>query len=381
MKKKIDVSSIAAAAQSGNLFTIRPNKGGDPELFLRKAGILVPACDQYGQSKYGLYANADVAGVGEYTNETATVNDDGYQAELRYSPHTCREIIIMRIRSALNRIRRDGYDAVIEPVVRLPDGYLASAPKRVTESGCNPDFDAYRDGEPNEPIQGFDKLQMRFAGGHIMLSVETGSMYSKVRTQHDVLRLVKLMDRIVGIPSVIMANGAAEKYRRMFYGRPGCYRWSMGRYVEYRSLSNFWLKSPTYTWVVYGLAEMAATAFCNGWDSLYDISDADVHDIMLHCDVDRAKYELARMVRSFSLMSTAWNSCFSTLPSTSRRAGNSYVNTMYTILGHRPMASLWDEWHMDSEDKVTGVHGYRLASEEFAAGVRANRARYMRMLG
>jgi len=380
MKKEIDCSSIAAAAQSGNLFTIRPNKGGDPELFLRKAGILVPACDAYGTSAKGLYASVD-SGGDEYPNDSATVNDDGYQAELRYSPHPCREIIIMRIRSALNRIRRDGYEAVIEPVVRLPDGYLEKAPQRVTESGCNPDYCAYRDGEPNEPVQGFDKLPMRFAGGHIMVSVETGAMYSKVVHQHDVIRLVKLMDRIVGIPSVIMAHDDGERFRRRYYGRPGCYRWSRNRYVEYRSLSNFWLRSPTYTWVVYGLAEMAATAFVNGWDSLYDISDADVHDIMLNCDVERAKYELARMVRSFSLMSTAWNSCFSTLPSISRRAGNSYANTMYTILGHRPMASLWDEWHMDSSENVTGVHGYRLASKEFAAGVRANRARYMKMLG
>lgn len=93
--------------------------------------------------------------------------------------------------------------------------------------GCEPDYNAYTmkaNPKPRPKHRG-----MRSAGGHI-----------HVETTANIIEVVKALDKFLGVPSVLMDNGAE---RKKLYGGPGAFRpKSYG--VEYRTLSNFWMFEP-----------------------------------------------------------------------------------------------------------------------------------------
>ena len=58
-------------------------------------------------------------------------------------------------------------------------------------------------------------------------------------TQEQQLDMVKAMDATVGLESVLLDN---DTERKKLYGKAGCFRFREYG-IEYRSLSNFWIKS------------------------------------------------------------------------------------------------------------------------------------------
>ena len=73
--------------------------------------------------------------------------------------------------------------------------------------------------------------------------------------QHPEL-VIPMMDLIIGIASVLLDRDPNAKIRRQVYGRAGDYR-TPPHGLEYRTLSNFWIKSYPLTSLMLGLARFA----------------------------------------------------------------------------------------------------------------------------
>lgn len=115
--------------------------------------------------------------------------------------------------------------------VDFPREMLDSA--EAWEFGCDPDYSAY--GMHRNPRPNADGT-LRTFGGHVHVSWE------KADSKNDkefVQRLIFFMDLYLGVPSILYDN---DTLRRSLYGSAGSFRYKPYG-VEYRSLSNFWLRS------------------------------------------------------------------------------------------------------------------------------------------
>jgi len=105
---------------------------------------------------------------------------------------------------------------------------------KALEFGCDPDFSAWKV-EMNESPN--PDTTLRTAGGHIHISYPNANMDKS-------LAIIRACDLFLGVPSVLFDN---DTKRRLLYGKAGAFRFknysdgSQG--VEYRTLSNFWIKS------------------------------------------------------------------------------------------------------------------------------------------
>lgn len=135
--------------------------------------------------------------------------------------------------------------------------------------GCSPDFDAYRGGQPFEPVdprllREADGSAWRFAGGHVHVGYDGVIPYPL--PPHVVAHF---LDLFLGIR---MATYEAQQGKRAeLYGLPGRYR-PTPYGIEYRSLSNLWVHSRDLS------ATVAATAL-NALRFLINCPVAQVSDL------------------------------------------------------------------------------------------------------
>ena len=107
--------------------------------------------------------------------------------------------------------------------------------------GCEPDFNAWTVGM-NEPPQSHG-LTFRSCGGHIHVGHVKGSGNSFLLDFEGRLDTIKMMDCFHGIISVLLDSSKSSARRKELYGKAGAHR-PKEYGVEYRVLSNYWLKSP-----------------------------------------------------------------------------------------------------------------------------------------
>lgn len=109
---------------------------------------------------------------------------------------------------------------------------------------CNPELCAYSLEE--EKLESFPSNN-RTAGGHVHIGnkdiIKGFNRYS----------LIRMLDLFMGVPSVLIDDDPSSVKRRSIYGLPGRFR-KTPYGVEYRSLSNFWLKSPIITDWIYEIS-------------------------------------------------------------------------------------------------------------------------------
>lgn len=125
------------------------------------------------------------------------------------------------------------------------------------EFGCDPEFCLYVMNHKGK----LDKLPtpicrpgnyFRSAGGH----VHVGSDLALSHGPGKPFQVLKMLDLVLGGISVLINHDPTSLARRRLYGGAGNHRWcSYG--VEYRTLSNFWISSPTLVGLMYGLTEFA----------------------------------------------------------------------------------------------------------------------------
>lgn len=139
-----------------------------------------------------------------------------------------------------SRLPKD-YTIVCCPNGEFDDSELADP--RAQESGCTPDFCAWKNGEINEkPI--LQDTNKRCCGAHLHISFPGASPRMG-------LKLVKLLDLYLAVPLILIDT---DKERRKLYGKAGCFRfkdYGSNAGIEYRSLSNAAIKDKEtflYVW-------------------------------------------------------------------------------------------------------------------------------------
>ena len=126
--------------------------------------------------------------------------------------------------------------------------------KKAKKFGCSPDYNAWMqkmNEMPTPPTPTF-----RSCGGHIHVGYVEGSGNDFLLNIHDKIRLVKVMDCLHGLLSVHLDDNQGSKERRKLYGGAGCFR-STEYGVEYRTLSNFWIKNNSLISLMYYLTRDA----------------------------------------------------------------------------------------------------------------------------
>ena len=133
------------------------------------------------------------------------------------------------------------------------------------EFGCDPDFNAWNDGDIN-PRPCAANMNLRTAAAHIHIG------HPFLKGMKNKIRMIKMMDCYCGMMSVILDSSPESLRRKELYGKAGAFRpTSYG--VEYRTLSNFWIKSPEIVSTIYFLTH-------NALKSLYQNQDKKIISTM-----------------------------------------------------------------------------------------------------
>ena len=196
--------------------------GTDPELFLQKDNKIISAIGKIGGSK----------------SEPQPISDEGHfiqedNVAIEYNIPACKTVedwiyhhnFVKDYLEVL--VSGMGCTLAIQPSAVLEESELDNDIARL--AGCEPDFDVWNECI-NEPAD-LSATNMRSAGGHISVGWDNP-------TQEQQLDMVKAMDATVGLGSVLLDF---DTERKKLYGKAGCFRFREYG-IEYRSLSNFWIK-------------------------------------------------------------------------------------------------------------------------------------------
>lgn len=197
--------------------------GTDPELFLKKDGKIISAIGKIGGSK----------------SEPQPISDDGHfiqedNVAIEYNIPPCTTVTDWIyhhnfVKDYLEVLASGmGCTLAIQPSAILDDSELDNDVAKL--AGCEPDFDVWNECI-NEPAD-LSSTNTRSAGGHLSAGWDNP-------TQEQQLDMVKAMDATVGLESVLLDD---DTERKKLYGKAGCFRFREYG-IEYRSLSNFWIKS------------------------------------------------------------------------------------------------------------------------------------------
>lgn len=209
--------------------------GCDPEVFVRQDGVF--------KSAFGLIQ-------GDKKNpqkvNRGAVQVDGMALEFNIDPAATEDEFCINVQDVFNTMKLmvPEYEVVTVPVAHFTPEYISNQPPAALELGCDPDFNAWTSQENIKPNA---MRPMRTASGHIHIGWTDGEEVSDGQHRAMCEAAVKQMDFYLGLPS-LMYDGDTE--RREMYGKAGCYRpKSYG--VEYRTLSNAWLRSESLMRWVY----------------------------------------------------------------------------------------------------------------------------------
>jgi hypothetical protein len=154
--------------------------------------------------------------------------------------------------------------------------------------GCDPDYDAWEIVQ-NEPPCATD-ASFRSCGAHIHVGTTGDDENAFLLDFEGKINTVKAMDCIHGIVSTILDSGEDALARRQLYGKPGAHR-PKDYGVEYRVLSNYWLKSPVTVMMMYHLTQDALKVVREGKvQALVEtIGETEVKSIITEGNVEAAK--------------------------------------------------------------------------------------------
>lgn len=216
--------------------------GADPELFVRNI-------------KTGEFVSAHTLMPGTKTEphpvNMGAVQVDGVAAEFNIDPATNAAAFSSNINAVMGQLKGfigKDFELVSEPAVIFKEDYFKNLPEAVRELGCNPDFNAWT-GQVNEKPDG-DVTTMRTAAGHIHIGWTSGQDPTDDTHFDDCRIIARNLDYYLGLYSL---QWDQDTKRRSLYGKAGAFR-PKPYGVEYRPLSNVWLRSPALQQWVYTAA-------------------------------------------------------------------------------------------------------------------------------
>ena len=239
-----DVSKRVVPIAAGITF------GCDPEMFFSKGGKIIESGEILPEK--GMDSNGQDAGKGYISEYTAKVVRDGVQAELNPPASGCRAAVVNAtaklIMSLKDKVQKNGAQISFDSVVTLNKEDLEKMSEAARVLGCLPSLNVH---DAKATVNVGKDFQTRSAGGHIHLGYY-GVKGQKAKQD----RLAILMDILVGNTCVMIDRDPYAAERRKTYGRAGEYR-APNHGFEYRTLSNFWLRSSQLMSFVFGMSRLA----------------------------------------------------------------------------------------------------------------------------
>lgn len=224
--------------------------GTDPEVFLDRGGFRISAHDL-------------IPGTKEMPHPVThgAIQVDGVAAEFNTLPAKTPEEFLEFIESVMSDLRKElpsDVQIVIEPTCDFDVKYFEELPEIVKLLGCTPDFDAYT-GERNSPP--FTEVTFRTGAGHIHVG-GWAEAYDPEEDSHfrSCVGMVKQLDCVLFPTSLLWDY---DQKRRELYGRIGAFRPKFYG-VEYRSLSNAYLKTQAIQRWVFEASKFSSERFLEG---------------------------------------------------------------------------------------------------------------------
>lgn len=255
--------------------------GSDPEFFLRdSSGSLITAIGLLGGTKKRPRGTPN-----------GSVQEDGVAAEFNSLPSSTLKDFIKNHNLVMDDMRD-----ILEPQGVQIDLNMASAffdedllkSEQALTSGCDPDYNAWDLSNIENPIVDLYNTNLRATGGHLHIE------FVGCKDVDSRINFTRVLDYQIGVPSIILDR---DKSRRTLYGKAGAHRPKFKSKhgfdgIEYRVLSNFWLRNNDYMKYIYERVE-----HCNlHWESLIDeanylgeeiryiINKGDSQDAIAFCD-------------------------------------------------------------------------------------------------
>jgi hypothetical protein len=249
--------------------------GTDPEIFLTDAeGKLLPAY-KFLPDKHG----------------RKPIYWDGFQAEFRVPSHHCLENLAGDVQDRLTTLLQQlqkyapGAKLSAQSVVEVPREELLHAEKEHVALGCDPSQNIY--GMHSRNIPDSRKLKWRFAGGHLHFGVAKRLKRTRF-FKEEVDGAIGMLDALLGVAMVSMAEEFDNPLRRKYYGQAGEFRLPPHG-LEYRTLSNFWLSHPALMHLAFDIGRMAVQLGMQGMRSAVKATLDEVQRCINDSDVDKAR--------------------------------------------------------------------------------------------
>jgi Phage phiEco32-like COOH.NH2 ligase-type 2 len=229
--------------------------GCDPEVFLRDTRTLEFVCAD------GLVPGTKTA---PHPVPKGMIQVDGFAAEFGIIPTSNKDTFVRRVAQVLKTLRAEAQkrnpnvDIDIVTTATFTKKVMDAAPDHAKVLGCDPDYNAYT-GLAN-PAPNATNLDFRTGGGHIHIGWTSGQNTNCPDHFEACRLLTKEMDVLLGVPSLVWDS---DSKRRTLYGNLGAFRpKSYG--MEYRTLSNAWLKHPLLVEHVFCATKEAVTRLIDG---------------------------------------------------------------------------------------------------------------------
>jgi len=236
--------------------------GADPEVFMRKDGVLVSA--------HGAVQGTKAA---PFKVMQGAVQVDGMALEFNIDPASSSEEFVNNIQTVMAELARmvPGYELVADPVAEFGLDYIKAQPKEAQEMGCEPDYNAWLGGAINPKPDG--EKSFRTGAGHVHIGWTKDMDITDPSHKQACIMLTRQLDYYLGIGSMLYDG---DIKRRTMYGAAGAFR--VKPYgVEYRVLSNAWLKSPKLMSWVFDCTVKAVNDLLGGREAFQMYGDAALH--------------------------------------------------------------------------------------------------------
>lgn len=271
--------------------------GTDPEYFLKN-----------------IKTNALVSAIpfikGDKENPTplpsgGNIQSDNVAVEFSTKPAETTQDFINNIRATLSdtiNVLPKEFELAVLPSAEFPKEELKDP--KACEFGCESDYCAWDLIENNPPIP--PSAEFRSCGGHIHIGclTETGKLTHKdaefLLDHMGKVAMVRGMDIFHGFISTILDNSKEAIKRRKLYGKAGCHR-PTDYGVEYRTLSNYWTKTPYSSMLMSSLADDVIEVIVAGKldELIEEIGEEDIKRIINDGNVADAKSALEKYISPY----------------------------------------------------------------------------------